>query len=364
MLESFGWTTTLAERFVSWTSGRGPGLELEPARVTFRALDRFRLTTAAGSRPGRPAGTLRDVSGNPHELPVVGDWVAIDRLAAAPDGEARIRLVLPRRSAFVRQSAGEACRAQVVAANVDVVLIVVGADADFNLRRVERYLALAWESGALPVVLLNKLDLHEDPAALLAELAAVAPGVDVVGVSAAAAQGLDRLTPYLQPGRTVALLGSSGVGKSTLVNRLLGEPRLRTGEVRLRDGRGCHVTTSRELFALPGGALVIDTPGMRELQLWGEGRGLDQAFDELAALAARCRFADCRHLAEPGCAVRAAVEQGRLDPARLASYRKLQAEQQHHEERSSEAGRREARRKGKQMGKMLREVERFNPKRR
>jgi ribosome biogenesis GTPase len=226
----------------------------------------------------------------------------------------------------VRRAAGDETVQQVLAANVDTVFLVMGLDRDYNPRRVERALVLAWESGAEPVIVLNKTDLSDEVEARRAEVEAAAPGVPVVALSAKRSEGLADLGPWLRRGRTVALLGSSGVGKSTIVNRLLGEERQRTREVRESDQRGRHTTTHRELLALPGGGLLIDTPGLREIQLWATEGGLAAAFGDVETLAAGCRFRDCAHEAEPGCAVRAAVEEGTLPPERLASFHKLRAE--------------------------------------
>jgi ribosome biogenesis GTPase len=236
-----------------------------------------------------------------------------------------IHAVLPRRTAFARKVAGDETIAQVVAANVDTAIVVTALPDDVNPRRLERYLAMAWESGAMPVVVLTKVDLAEDPAASIATVRIVAPGVDVIALSSMTGDGVDLLERLLQPGRTAVLLGPSGAGKSTLVNRLLGAERLRTSSVR-EDGKGRHTTTHRELVRLRGGALLIDTPGMRELQLWDADAGLGAAFADIYALAARCRFRDCQHDTEPGCAVTRAVDAGRLPADRLESLRQLQRE--------------------------------------
>ena len=234
--------------------------------------------------------------------------------------------LVPRAGAFTRKVAGETTEEQVIAANVDVAFLVAGLDHDFNPRRLERYVVAVWESGATPVLVLNKADLGERVEERQAEAAAAAPGVAVVALSARERTGLETLGAWLEPGCTVALLGSSGAGKSTLVNALLGEDRQATGEVREDDSRGRHTTTRRELIVLPGGALLIDTPGLRELQLWSGEESLAGAFPDVEALAASCRFRDCRHAGEPGCAVRAAVESGALEEARFESWVKLQRE--------------------------------------
>jgi len=318
-LERLGWNARFAEAFASL-----PEPNLAPARVAREDRDRYVLIDANGERAAVLAGRLRHESSAAAERPAVGDWVAVR--ASGADGDAVIAAVLPRTSAFTRKRAGDTTDEQVVAANVDTVLLVSGLDGDFNPRRIERYLAAAWDSGATPVVVLNKADLADDLDARLDEVRDVAPGVDVLAVSALAGDGVDALAPWLLPGHTLALLGSSGVGKSTLANALLGESRLATGAVREDDSRGRHTTTHRELLLLPCGALLLDTPGMRELQLWADEDSLDGAFPEIAALALACRFRDCAHESEPGCAVLAAAADGSLDPERLASWRKLQRE--------------------------------------
>ncbi len=268
------------------------------------------------------------------DYPAVGDWVTV----AAGQEPAVITAVLPRRSAFVRsaadasrRSAGHLADEQVLAANVDVAFLVAGLDRDFNLRRLERYLAVAWSSGVRPVIVLNKADIAADLDDRLLEVEAIAPAVPIVILSALTGDGLDALAPFLKPGDTAVVLGSSGVGKSTLLNALLGEERQATAAVREDDSRGRHTTTHRELFDLPGGAMLIDTPGIRSLEIAGADEGVETAFDDIAALATGCRFSDCRHRGEPGCAVDAAIDDGRLTEARLESHRKLERELAHAE---------------------------------
>lgn len=257
-------------------------------------------------------------------FPGVGDWVV---LREVPQAEERgvIARVLSRKTVFTRGAAGREARVQVIAANVDLVFVVCGLDTDFNVRRIERYLARVWASGAQPVVLLSKADLCEDVAARVAEVESHAPGVPVLPTSGLLAEGLDAVRACLRPGLTVAFVGSSGAGKSTLVNALLAAPRMETGEVRARDGRGQHITTHRQLLELPSGGVLVDTPGMRELQLV-DTAGLESVFDDITELAAGCRFGDCRHHGEPGCAVQAAVDEGTLDAERLVHFLQLERE--------------------------------------
>ncbi len=298
------------------------GVDLVPGRVLLQYNHLYTVATAAGEVPAQCSGRLRH-DASPHELPVTGDWVALRSNAG---GIARIDALLPRRTSFRRKAAGGAAREQVLAANIDTAFLLIGLDNDFSPRRAERYLAAAWESGASPVLVLNKLDLCANPEARVAEIARVAAGAPLHAISALRGDGVGALAPYCAAGTTIALLGSSGVGKSTLINRLLGSEALPTAEVRAGDGRGRHTTTRRELLFLPGGAMVIDTPGLRELQLWNAEEGVLTAFDEIETLARACRFRDCRHREEPGCAVRDAVARGELDAARLANLRKLQDE--------------------------------------
>ena len=313
MLTSYGWSERLQRDFEPFAAEG-----LIPGRVIVQQRGGYRLMTEAGETEARASGRL--MKGAPEiEFPTAGDWVAAEPRA----DNAIVRHVLPRSSAFVRKASGPRGGAQVVAANADVAFLTAAFN-DLNLRRLERYLATAYESGAAPVVVLTKADLAERLEAEIAAVQAVAIAAPVVAVSARTGVGLDALAAHLPPGSTAVLLGMSGTGKSTLVNALAGEARMATGEIREHDTRGRHTTTHRELVLLPSGGLILDTPGMRELGLWEADVGA--AFGDVEALAAACRFRDCAHGREPGCAVRAAIEGGDLDPARFASYRKLQAE--------------------------------------
>ncbi|MGH3041738.1 MAG: ribosome small subunit-dependent GTPase A, partial [Gaiellaceae bacterium] len=305
---------------------------------------------AGGERPAEIVGRLRHAAVQASDLPAVGDWVALgDRPDAA---SATIHAVLPRATAFSRKAAGEEVE-QIVAANVDVVLLVSAFGDELNLRRIERYLASGWESGAQPAIVLNKSDLADDLAADVAEVEAVAFGVPVHVVSCLDGSGIEELETHFDGHRTVAFLGSSGVGKSSLLNRLLGWERQEVRDLR-GDGKGRHTTTHRELVLLPGGGLVLDTPGMRELGLWNAGSGVSETFADVTVLAAECRFADCAHRTEPGCAVRAALAEGRLAEERLESYRKLERELRRLELKTDPRARAEARKKRRRFARSLR----------
>jgi ribosome biogenesis GTPase / thiamine phosphate phosphatase len=319
-LTELGWHAGLDAAFRSFAAAG-----FEPARVAVAYGATFRVYTQDGEELADLAGRLRHEATGRRDLPAVGDWVAVKR-TTIDGGRATIHGVVPRKSLFSRKAAGDETTEQIVAANVDTVFLLTGLDRDFNLRRIERYLVMSWESGASPVIVLNKADLADDVDQRRDDVRAIALGVPILVMSARERTGLEQLDEYLQAGQTIAVLGSSGVGKSTLINRLLGEDRLRTNEVRDSDQRGRHTTTHRELVRLPGGALLIDTPGMRELQLWSADTGVAEAFDDIAVLGRDCHFADCAHETEPRCAVKQAVAEGRLDAARLASYHKLQKE--------------------------------------
>lgn len=318
-LEAFGWNDYHSNHFEPYAQNG-----LKPARVVAEYTHLYRLVTAEGERLGAVTGKLRHDAVGREDFPAVGDWVAV-----ADSGDAErvvIHAILPRRSKFSRMAVGSPPREQIVAANVDTIFLVSALNHDYNLRRVERYMTLAWESGASPVVLLNKADLCDDAEARVAEVEAVAVGVPVHVLSALENEGIEALTPYIKPGRTVALLGSSGVGKSTLLNRLVGDERMATQAAREGDDRGRHTTTHRELVKLPEGGLVLDTPGMRELGMWEAGDGLSQTFEDVAAIAEACRFNDCHHDAEPGCAIQQALVDGTLDPKRWENFQKLERE--------------------------------------
>lgn len=319
-LARLGWDETFAEAFARW-SGEP---DVEPARVVIEFNHIFRVWTADDEIDASTSGRLKHRAETRSELPAVGDWVAVRRRQALD--QATIVGVLPRRSRFSRKVAGGVTDEQVVAANVDVVFLVMALDADFNLRRLERYLLTARESGATPVVVLTKPDRAQAVADQVEAARGVAAGCPVHVVNPRLSEGLEQVAQYLTSGRTAALLGSSGVGKSTIINRLVGEEVQRTREVRDADSKGRHATTHRELVVLPGGALIIDTPGMRELQLWDVGEAVRETFDDVEALAAGCHFTDCGHRSEPRCAVTAAVAAGKLDAARLHSYLRLQEE--------------------------------------
>lgn len=313
-LQALGWNEELEAAFQPFKTE-----EVWPARILAEHRGGYAVRGERGELLAVARGRLRDQAAVGGPVPAVGDWVVV---RPTGDGRGAIEGILPRRSKVSRKTAWSEAEEQVLAANVDTLFLVSGLDRDFNTRRLERYVAIAYESGADPVVVLTKLDLCDDPGRVV-EAEAVAIGVPVVPLSNVTGEGIDQLQPFLAAGRTVALIGSSGVGKSTLINRFLGEETIPTAETR-RDGRGRHTTRHRELFALPNGALLIDTPGLRELQLW-EG-DLDDAFSDIVALAERCRFTDCAHESEPDCAVKGALADGGLASERLASFRKLERE--------------------------------------
>lgn len=327
-LSELGWDDRWAALFAEHERA-----DLVPARVSIEYNHIFRVVTAGGELQAQHAGRMRHRATGRHELAAVGDWVAVRPNEREKTGT--IEEILPRRSRFSRKVAGELTEEQVVAANIDTVFLVMGLDGDYNPRRLERYLLMAYESGASPVVLLSKSDLSTEVPARVAEITALAPGTPVHAISsvaretdegAAEAPDMSAVVQHLGVGRTGALLGSSGVGKSTLINAIAGSDRLKTAAVRASDSRGRHTTRHRQLIVLPGQGLLIDTPGMRELQLWDLSEAARDAFDDIEGFAADCHFSDCRHRDEPRCAVKAAVADGRLDAVRLASYLKLQEE--------------------------------------
>jgi ribosome biogenesis GTPase len=318
-LESLGWSSFFESQLHPETEP-----DWIPARVAEEQRGQYTLLAAGKEWHGELAGRLRHQANTAGAiLPCVGDWVLATLPGPRPeDGVARVERVLDRRSKFSRKEAGTRSEEQIIAANIDTVFLVQSLNGDLNPRRLERYLTLLWESGAEPVVVLSKADLCPDREEVVTEIEAVAQGATVHAVSAVEANGLAPLARYLGPGRTAALVGSSGVGKSTILNTLLGEERMAVRGIRA-DDRGRHTTTSRHLVPLPQGGMLIDTPGMRTVILWEGEEGLERAFGDVEALAAGCRFSDCMHETEPGCAVQAALSDGTLDPARLRSYLKL-----------------------------------------
>jgi ribosome biogenesis GTPase len=324
-IERLGWNSFFAEHFAKYAEqGYSVG------RVASEHKHLYRLYTEYGELLAEVSGKMRHQALVREDFPTIGDWVVI--LPRLEEGKATIHAILPRKSKFSRKAAGDRGRAnsileeQIVAANVDTVFLVNALNNEFNLRRIERYLILAWESGANPVIVLSKADLCQDVEEKVALVKSVALGVPIQVISSVNGDGLESLTPYLLAGKTVALLGSSGVGKSTLINRLTGKEIQKVQDVREKDDRGRHTTTHKELILLLHGGCMIDTPGMRELQLWEGDEGLQEAFEDIEMLASQCYFKDCQHGSEPGCAVKKALEEGRLDPGRYRNYQKLKKE--------------------------------------
>lgn len=355
-LDDYGWAPFFARHFDDFLASSSPletdgSRSLVPARVVAPGRGLHRLATAVGPVTATVAGRLEAAG----EVPAVGDWVVLDTSAGPV-----IRALLPRRTCLRRKVAGARTEEQVLAANVDLALLVLGLDGDFNPRRLERMAVLARSGGAEAAVLLTKADLlagrPDELAARVAAARAAAPGLPVHAVSSVAPGGLDPLAPRLAPGRTLVLLGSSGVGKSTLINRLAGRELLATAPVRAGDDRGRHTTTHRELVRLPGGALLVDGPGLREVGLWlDEDDALTESFGDVEEVARGCRFRDCTHRHEPGCAVLRAVEEGGLDPRRVESLRKLEREAAALERRRDA---REARRHERKLGAEYRRIQR------
>ena len=319
-LKDFGWNDSLAAAFAPFAA---PGVV--PARVTGDFGRGWGVTTDEGEILAEPAGKLRYRSTKRSELPVAGDWVAVEPRDA--EHRARLLAVLPRRTTLSRQAAGHRrSEEQVLAANLDTVFIVVGLDVAVNQRRIERFITAVRSGGITPVIVLNKADLNDAAEGLRADVEKLAGGAPVVTASATKRGGTKALKPWLGKRQTVAFLGLSGVGKSSLINRIVGDELQVVQEVRETDAKGRHTTSNRELFLGPGGVILLDTPGMREFQFWDFDTPLEELFPEVAALAAACRFRDCRHGTEPGCAVQAALTAGTVELGRVTSYLKLKAE--------------------------------------
>lgn len=331
-LQLAGWNEHWAQLF-SQQSGNDGSKALQTARVLAQHRQSYSVWTASGEADAEVAGAFL-YRASAADLPAVGDWVIVRQYS--PADLAIITGILPRKTRFSRKVSGPVPQEQVIAANIDLLFIVSGLDHDYNLRRLERYLVAARQSGAAAVIVLNKADLCSDVASRVAEVQAIAPETSVVAISATSPDAAPALAAFIAPGQTAALLGSSGAGKSTIVNQLLGTSVQTTQPTRVSDSHGRHTTTHRELFFLPNGGLVLDNPGIRELQLWSEDfsstpatSAVDQAFPEIEALAALCAFRDCNHSSEPGCAVQNALASGQIDPARWRSYLKLRRELRH-----------------------------------
>lgn len=347
-LETLGWTEALAASFAP-LAAQG----LSPARVAREDRESYVVYTAGRAVRARVAGALRHRANSRIDFPAVGDWVGL-AMDARAGGQAIVHAVVPRRSMLLRRAAGNIGE-QLLAANVDTLFICTGLDHDYNLRRIERYLAFAYSGGVAPVVVLTKADLCTDLEERRIEVEAVAAGAPVVCLSTVAPRGLDEVRRLAPPGTTAALVGSSGVGKSSLINALLGRQALATRAVRQHDSRGRHTTTHRQMLLIPEGGLLIDTPGMRELALLADADDVDAGFDDIEALAADCRFRDCTHTGEPGCAVRAAVARGDLDPSRLESRSKLLRELAYLDRRDDPVAAAEERRRWKVIHKSAQE---------
>jgi ribosome biogenesis GTPase len=349
LLAAYGWDSHFAQHLGEDSCG--------PARVISEQRGRYWTVSALGELPVELSGRLRFEAAFPRELPAVGDWLAV-RLS--PDIRIGMAIrVLPRKGVIARGTAGGQTQEQILAANVDTAFVVTTVDRDFNPRRMERYLSMIWNGGAQPVILLNKVDLCPDYSGLMAQTGLMFPGVSIHALSALHDHGLGSLHTYLKPARTSVLLGSSGVGKSTLLNRLVGRDLQRLGDVRAADQRGRHTTSSRQMFLLSSGGLLIDTPGLRELRLWDAAPGLSRTFADIEALSARCRFRDCRHRDEPECAVLEALQDGLLDRSHYDNYIKLLKEQDYQRRREDPVMNARTKRRWKTITKDLRLRQKF-----
>ena len=343
-LKELGWTEDLTQIFSKYA---GPYV---PGRVACRQKTVWDVLIEGGSVTTGISGALKKLG----RFPAVGDFVVLHHQPDA--GISLIVDILPQRSVFTRGSSGNNGTGQVIAANIDIVFIVTAAGHDLNARRIERYLAIAHASGARPVIVINKSDLADDPAQLTDEIIPVASGVPVIPVSAIQGEGMARLEPFLAPGTTIVLVGSSGVGKSTLINRLLDRPVQETSGTREYDGKGRHTTTVRQLFILKSGALMIDSPGIREVGMGTASAGIDETFPEILELASGCRFSDCRHEQEPGCAVQGAVKSGTLSASRLENYHRLMRERAFELEKAEIGLVRSERKRWKGIAKSVKEI--------
>jgi ribosome biogenesis GTPase len=346
-LNELGWSHFFQQQILPEESG------LTPARVRRQDINAYHLFSEEGELTGTIPGRFRQQAFSKADIPTVGDWVLVSNISGGEAGAVQIERLLDRKSKFSRKEAGEVIDEQVVASNIDTVFIVSGLDGDHNPNRIERYLLLSWTSGALPVLVLNKADLCDDIDRKLEDLNAIAQGSPIHVLSALDGVGLEQLSPYLAPGTTCAFLGSSGVGKSTIINSLIGYDRFETGAVREEDGRGRHTTTFREMAVSPNGALIIDTPGMRELQVWADSASISLSFDDIETFALNCKFRDCKHQTEPGCAITNAIETGELARERLDRYFKLVREMEHIEVQQNAGARAEKKQSRKKFAKLI-----------